>query len=509
MSTPLDTIGLVQGETLAGKYRIDEVLGVGGMGLVVAAHHVQLDERVAIKFLLPSMLTNQEAVARFTREARAAVKIKSEHVVRISDVANLDNGTPYMVMEYLQGSDLGAWLKERGALPVEQAVEFVLQACEAIAEAHVLGIVHRDLKPMNLFVIRRPDGMLSVKVLDFGISKVVRPGSSASEMSMTRTSTMMGSPLYMSPEQLHSSKDVDSRTDIWALGVILYELVTREPPFFAEGVAELVTKILTVPPAPLRSKRPDVPAALEAVVLRCLEKDRTRRFESVGELAGALQPFSPRRARLSLERISGVMRSAGLSASVLAMPPSSDSLGQGTGRTQGAWGRTSPPSVTGRRTLLVGVLLAALAVGAYLVFGQPGRGGAPAASQIAREGTVTVAAEPAAADPSERTVPGPIEPARSAQRGITVTPAGSAAASATPATSTAAAVPAAQTGPARTEAPEGTPRRQPAAPRPVAARPAKPRPKASLPAAPKPQPTVVVKPAAEKPRPSSAFDDRQ
>ena len=375
MSTPLDTIGLAQGEILAGKYRIDEVLGVGGMGLVVAAHHVQLDERVAVKFLLPSMLTNREAVARFTREARAAVKIKSEHVVRISDVASLEDGTPYMVMEYLEGSDLGAWLKERGVLPVEQAVEFVLQACEAIAEAHVLGIVHRDLKPMNLFVTRRPDGALSVKVLDFGISKVVRPGSSSSELSMTKTSTMMGSPLYMSPEQLHSSKDVDSRTDIWALGVILYELVAGKLPFFADSVAELVTRILTEPPPPLRDMRPDVPGALEAVILRCLEKDRSRRFESVGELAGALQSFASRRGRLSLERISGVMRSAGLSASALAMPPSSDSPEQGAGRTQGAWGRTSPPSVTGRRTLLVGALVTALAVGGYWFLGPRSVGG--------------------------------------------------------------------------------------------------------------------------------------
>src|SRR6478752_489071 len=164
-------IELNEGEVLAGKYRIERVLGQGGMGIVVAATHLQLGERVALKFLLPEALSNPLAVERFAREARAAVKIKSEHVARVSDVGTLENGAPYMVMEYLDGSDLAAWLTQRGRLPVEQAVEFVLQASEAIAEAHSLGIVHRDLKPANLFVTRRPDGALSVKVLDFGISK--------------------------------------------------------------------------------------------------------------------------------------------------------------------------------------------------------------------------------------------------------------------------------------------------------------------------------------------------
>ncbi|HEY4156934.1 MAG TPA: protein kinase, partial [Polyangiaceae bacterium] len=160
---PPSAAGVREGDVLAGKFRIEKILGVGGMGVVVAAHHLQLDERVALKFLLPETLGNPEAVARFAREARAAVKIKSEHVARVSDVGTLENGAPYMVMEYLDGSDLDAWLKERGALPIEQALELVLQACEAIAEAHSLGIVHRDLKPANLFVIRRPDGALSVK----------------------------------------------------------------------------------------------------------------------------------------------------------------------------------------------------------------------------------------------------------------------------------------------------------------------------------------------------------
>src|SRR5580700_416889 len=195
--------GVQPGDVLAGKYKVERVLGAGGMGVVVAAHHLQLDEKIALKFLLPEALGDAEAVARFAREARNACKIKSEHVARVTDVGTLPNGAPYMVMEYLEGGDLAAWIKQRGALPIEQAVEFVLQACVAVADAHALGIVHRDLKPANLFCVRRSDGQLSIKVLDFGISKLadgVGPGS----MAMTKTSALMGSPLYMSPEQMRS-----------------------------------------------------------------------------------------------------------------------------------------------------------------------------------------------------------------------------------------------------------------------------------------------------------------
>ncbi len=301
--------GVAAGDVLAGKYRVERVLGQGGMGVVVAAHHLQLDEKVALKFLLPEALGNPEALARFEREARAAVKIKSEHVARVSDVGRLDSGAPYMVMEYLEGGDLQAWLIERGPMPVEQAVEFVLQACEAIAEAHALGIVHRDLKPANLFCVRRADGLLSVKVLDFGISKVTAPG--AGDSSMTRTSAVMGSPLYMSPEQIQSSKRVDARSDVWSLGVILYQLVSGQTPFDAEEVMELAVKIATGEPARLQAARPDVPAAFEQAVMRCLQKDRERRWQSVGELARALAAFGPARSRGSVERVLRTMEASG------------------------------------------------------------------------------------------------------------------------------------------------------------------------------------------------------
>ncbi|HWZ92808.1 MAG TPA: serine/threonine-protein kinase, partial [Polyangiaceae bacterium] len=278
-----------EGQILAGKFRIERVLGQGGMGVVVAATHIQLEERVALKFLLPEALSNPEAVARFAREARAAVKIKSEHVARVSDVGTLDSGSPYMVMEYLEGQDLADWVRKSGAMRQPDAVEFVLQACEAIAEAHALGIVHRDLKPANLFVTRRVDGSPCIKVLDFGISKLTVPGST-SDMGMTRTSTVMGSPLYMSPEQMSSTRNVDARTDIWALGIILYEVLSGRVPFEAETMPQLCGMILQDAPRPLRELRPDVPDGLQWVVLRCLEKNRDARFANVAELAAALVP---------------------------------------------------------------------------------------------------------------------------------------------------------------------------------------------------------------------------
>jgi eukaryotic-like serine/threonine-protein kinase len=318
---PQAAAGVREGEILAGKYRIEKVLGVGGMGVVVAAHHVQLDEKVAVKFLLPAIAEHPDAVRRFLREARAAVKIKSEHVARVFDVGTLENGAPYFVMEHLEGGDLSAWLQQRGAMPIEQAVEFVIQACVAVADAHALGIVHRDLKPANLFCVRRSDGLLSIKVLDFGISKMTTPGTEAG-LSMTSTGSKMGSPYYMSPEQMRSSKTVDAGTDIWALGVILYELLTVSVPFKGESITELAIVVTTQDPRPPRELRPDIPLELQAAVLRCLQKQRQHRYRHVGELALAILPFAPKRAKASVERISGIIQSAGLSASALDVPPS-------------------------------------------------------------------------------------------------------------------------------------------------------------------------------------------
>ena len=240
---PDTAFGVREGDILAGKYRVSGIIGSGGMGVVVAAHHIHLDEKVAIKVLHPNVLGMAEAVDRFVREARAVVRIRSEHVVRVSDVDRLPNGSPYMVMEYLNGLDLAAWIEKRGALEVEQAVEFVLQACEAVADAHALGIVHRDLKPSNLFCVRSSDGRPFVKVLDFGISKALGTDTVSSEPGITGTNAMLGSPLYMSPEQMRASRDVDARTDIWSIGVILYELLAGKVPFEGSAIPEVCVRI--------------------------------------------------------------------------------------------------------------------------------------------------------------------------------------------------------------------------------------------------------------------------
>ena len=231
-----------EGDILAGKYRVEKVLGVGGMGVVVAAMHLELDKRVALKFLLKSAAENPAVVARFAREARAAAKIQSQHVARVSDVGTLENGIPYIVMEHLEGCDLSDVLTRQGPLPPGAAVDYVLQACEAIAEAHAAGFIHRDLKPSNLFLARQADGAEIVKVLDFGISKAVlvdsEPPTSVRQGALTGTTEIFGSPMYMSPEQLKASRDVDARADIWALGIILYELCTGTSPFDRPTIAE-------------------------------------------------------------------------------------------------------------------------------------------------------------------------------------------------------------------------------------------------------------------------------
>jgi eukaryotic-like serine/threonine-protein kinase len=355
------------GEVLAGKYRVEQVLGQGGMGVVVAAMHLQLGQLVALKFLLPHMCQHAEAVVRFSREARAAVQIQSEHVARVTDVGTLESGAPYMVMEYLKGSDLGDVLRLRGPLPIAEAVGFLLQACEAIAEAHALGIVHRDLKPANMFLTQRRDGSPLVKVLDFGISKALQETSGG--VSVTHTSAIMGSPLYMSPEQVRSSKTVDARSDVWALGVILQELLTGAPTYEAETASALMAMIAADPPTPLRQRRPDAPVPLEAAVLRCLEKDRERRTQNVAEFARAIAPFAAPEARASVERISRVLGERAHSTNTApAISVPSSALGP-TSATSGAWGQTQSRS-RGSVGALVAIftLLAMAAVGTAGIF---------------------------------------------------------------------------------------------------------------------------------------------
>ena len=302
-----------QGELLAGKYRVEQVLGAGGMGYVVAALHEQLGQRVAVKLLVPELCENEDSVTRFLREARAAVRIQSEHVARVLDVGELTNGSPYMVMEFLSGRDLADELDLPGQIDVPTAIDYLLQASEAVAEAHSLGLIHRDLKPANLFLTHRPDGSPLVKVLDFGISKAINVNENALEPapSLTATHSLLGSPAYMSPEQIRRPKSVDTRTDIWSLGSILYELLTRDPPFNADSPLALLAAVVSDPLPDIREKRPDVPPELAAVIAKCLEKKPDDRYQTVAELADALAPFAPR-SQPSVSRISGMLRSGSL-----------------------------------------------------------------------------------------------------------------------------------------------------------------------------------------------------
>lgn len=345
--TPQEHVGepiherLLPGQLLAGKYRALRVLGKGGMGIVVAAEHIDLNERVALKLMLPDALESDEAMARFLREARAAVKIKGEHVARVLDVGKLETGEPYIVMEYLEGTDLGALIDKKGPLPIKEAADFLLQACEALAEAHALGIIHRDLKPANLFLARRPDGSALVKVLDFGISKIIPRRSSQEpvDVSITNTRQILGTPLYMAPEQLDSSRNADMTSDIWSLGAILFELLTGAVPFDGKTLQELRRRIRAEPAPALRSHRQDAPREIEEVVQRCLEKDPAKRYPNVAELATALSAFAPSAARVSVKRIHRMIDNAGLGSTTpqdLAAPESVE----GSERPAGSFVRT-------------------------------------------------------------------------------------------------------------------------------------------------------------------------
>jgi serine/threonine protein kinase len=296
------------GEVIDGKYRIERLIGAGGMGLVMGAHDVALDRPVAIKFLHGLNSTTLEANSRFKREARAMAKLHSEHVVRVLDVGTLPSGEPYMVMEHLDGVDLSQLVKQRGYLGVAEAVDYMLAACEAVAEAHAMGIVHRDLKPSNLYLARRLDGTDVLKLLDFGIAKIATDATEDSQ-SFTTTTALLGSPVYMSPEQLQCSRDADARADIWSLGAIVYRLVAGRPPFVANTMPQICTMILTQHPQALVELVAGMPPALSVAVLRCLEKDPKDRFANVAELARAIAPFGSGRAHTSLERAIAIVYS--------------------------------------------------------------------------------------------------------------------------------------------------------------------------------------------------------
>ena len=283
------------GSTVAGKYRIEHVLGQGGMGTVYKATHLLLDRPVALKVLHSGRLELPNATERLLREGRSLARLRGRHVARLLDVEKLESGFCYLVLEYLEGEDLRVVLKRSGHLSHEIAGSYVLQACEALAEAHAQGIIHRDIKPSNLFLALMQDGAREIKVIDFGIAKRIVDLSD-----LTHSHSLVGSPQYMSPEQLRSDRDVDARCDIWSLGVALYELLTGRLPYTGANVLAICASILESTPRRPSEFNPDIPHGIDAIVGKCLARDPAERFVSVHELGGAIaECMTPSSARIA------------------------------------------------------------------------------------------------------------------------------------------------------------------------------------------------------------------
>lgn len=315
------------GDRLLDKFLVERLIGQGGAGVVYAARHELLDQPIALKCLLAE--PGSEAANRFVNEAKLAARIQSEHVCRVMDVGTLPSGVPYIAMELLEGHDLDATLAT-GAVPLDQLCDYVLQAIDAIAQAHAQGIVHRDLKPSNLFVTTRAGGPPIIKVLDFGISKGDMLGT---EQNVTSSRAILGSPSYMSPEQIKNARTVDARTDVWSLGVILFELACGRAPFLGETVGEVFAKILEADPPSLRQIAPQIPEAFEEAVRRCLARDREQRFANVGQLAEAIAPFASGAGPALVPRILDVLGGA----------PSSREPSQALARNVNAMSATAAP----------------------------------------------------------------------------------------------------------------------------------------------------------------------
>jgi serine/threonine protein kinase len=281
-----------RGLILSDRYLIGPIIGEGGMGTVCEAFHLGLDVPVAIKVIRADLRDTPEFVQRFLNEGRAAASLKGEHIARVYDVGQLDSGEPYLVMEKLDGIELETFIQESGPLGAADAANLVMEACEGLAEAHAMSLVHRDIKPANLFLARRADSKLVLKILDFGISK--RLNRAAVGKSLTDPGRSLGSPWYMAPEQMRNAARVDQRADIWSLGVLLFELLTKQPPFDGEAVPEVCAKVLTEPTPSLRALAPEVDPDLEAIVMRCLEKDADLRYQTVAELMRDLAPHTSR-----------------------------------------------------------------------------------------------------------------------------------------------------------------------------------------------------------------------
>ena len=400
---------LKPGEELVGKYRVEQVIGAGAMGVVVLAWHIELEQQVAIKFLYPEFACNANGAERFRREARAAVRIRNEHVARVLDVGVLEEQSiPFIVMEYLEGRDLARELKERGPLPALDAIRYVREACEAVAEAHSHGIVHRDLKPANLFLCERLNGVPMIKVLDFGISKLV--SGNPQRLAITDTSILLGSPAYMSPEQLESSRSVDGRSDVWSLGVILYELVSGRLPFNGESVPQLIRSIVMGARAPLTSGELWL-AQLEPVVARCLKQERAERFQTIAELCAALDAVAPPGAALPIDRDrTGVAHAEPAPVAHAEPAAAAEAARPGATGAEGAWGRTHGGRRASwpRRSLPFVALLALIVCGGVWGLRSERRA---ARERVARSAWPTPASSSAAAAPAPASEGAPLSSA--------------------------------------------------------------------------------------------------
>ncbi len=357
----LHMTGVAVGDVLAGKYEVDQVLGAGGMGVVVRATHKMLKSKVAMKFLLPEYVNNSGIVERFLREARAAVSIKNQHVAGVIDVGTLESGSPYIVMEYLQGRDLEDVLDaETYVQDTYRAGTLILQACEGLAAAHASGIVHRDIKPGNLFITNSSDGSEQVKVLDFGISK------SGTELNnLTRTGAIMGSPMYMSPEQMRSTRNVDQRSDVWSLGVVAFEIFTGRLPYEAETMTELVAMVLEHDPPRTRMLRANLPEAFDNAVAGALTKNPDERYRDIGEFAQAIAEAMNDQG--ALEHAARIRRILSRGTDDLTGAHASQSAATPLSRSHI---RTKPEEEKGNSKMLIGValvvaLVAAAGLGAY------------------------------------------------------------------------------------------------------------------------------------------------
>jgi serine/threonine-protein kinase len=344
------------GAVLKETWRVLDRLGAGGMGVVYRGEHVLIGRVVAIKFLRWAMEADAVVVERFHREARASARIGNEHVVDVLDFGRLPNGTPFMVMELLEGVELGELIAGHGALPLGRALHIVDQLCEALAVVHRSGIVHRDLKPENIFLVRRGRDADFVKVLDFGISKFHAAEEGA--VQLTRSAAVMGSVRYMSPEQARGTRDVDARTDLYAVGAILYHCLTGQPPYPEESFMAVLFKAAHDPVPDVRALRPELPAGLSAVITRALAKSASDRYPDCDSLREALAPFALD-GDLSLSHTAPAALSWSSSQS---LPPAAPVASSVPALEVGSRPSTAPESPVRRSRTDLLVALAALAV---------------------------------------------------------------------------------------------------------------------------------------------------